>query len=383
MIWGWVRVGTQHLSDSIDSALEIENASRALQQPLQGSYTQSSIQRGLVVAEKNRSGLTPVIKRGSNLDPGDSYRISSFGNIRGDEKRRGPVFNYARVFTYGHVVGTVHHALQTMMDNVRHHKPCGGQDGQWIAGKHHSTELQGSAENTEAYCGLDQREIFAYPEWSQIPGSLWAGIVVSAFVATLLQWGTTGAAIMIAYLTPVVGLGCRSGGYLLYGITATVVWVLLTVSSFFSHSAMLRFQRKKQKAANGINSVNGSYQMGPTVRTASNTAFGTSAIPQSSLRTAWDIIPVQVLAAVTRYAGKTLAVANTFFLIAISLFEFTGGFDNCWCKSDALSLGQTGWIVLFKLAPDLKQAASVPWGTGIALSVFICMLSYGVFWVSM
>ena len=242
--------------------------------------------------------------------------------------------------------------------------------------------------NNENYCGLSDHELRAYPKWSQIPGDLWGGIVLSFIVALCLQWGTTGGAILIAYLTPVKGLGCRSGGYLLYGTNATIVFFLLSASSFFSHSTMLRFQEERQPppqpAATLVNGgANGNnIAMAPLRRHTSNNNFsptGGSTPGRPWLR----YVPVRGLAAFTRYAGKTLAVLNTFFLIAISLFEFTGGFDNCWCQADTLSLGQNGWITLFKLAPDLKEAASLPWGLGITLSIVICMVSYGIFWASM
>ena len=320
--------------------------------------------------------------------------------MRGDEKRRGPIFNFARVFTYCHLVGTVHHTLRTMMENIRNRHPCIGRTGTWSEEKTHNTELCGDASQTEAYCGLDQRNIYAYPEWSEIPGHIWFGLVLSIVLSLFLQWGTTGAAIMIAYLTPTKGLGCRSGGYLVYGINATVSWILLAISSLFSHSAMLRYQREKQESTPNVsgsamtpldindetaeptNGFNEAISMG-RIRHASNTSFTTSPRSRLTHRTLWDSVPVRGLAAMTRYAGKTLAVLNAMYLIAISMFEFTGGFNTCWCKSDALGLGEKGWVVLFKTAIDLKQAASLPWGAGVALSVAVCLVSFGIFWGGM
>jgi hypothetical protein len=47
---------------------------------------------------------------------------------------------------------------------------------------------------------------------------------------------------MMAYLTPTVGLGCRSGGYLIYGVGATVSWALIICSFLLSHTVSLRYQ---------------------------------------------------------------------------------------------------------------------------------------------
>ena len=407
IIWGWIGVGTQQLAMSIDDALETENASLALSRTVTGSrvsndevYHQGPIQHGLLIADKDESGLTPYISRTSRLDPGDSHLISAICNIRGDEKRRGPSFNYARAFTYCHLVGTVHYSLSSTMDNIRHRNPCHGGKGTWTDEKTPATELRGDAAQTEAYCGLSQHKIYAYPEWSEIPAFIWIGMALSAALSLFLQWGTTGAAIIIAYLTPTQGLGCRSGGYLLYGVNATVSCFLLAVSSLFSHSAMLRYQREKQKlgGAASINRLPNVVDEGKgdlshegkepipitRMRHASNTSFSKS-VPSgpAHTRSAWDRVPVRGLAAVTRYTGKTLGVVNALFLIAISLFELTGGYDNCWCKLDELGLGKAGWVTLFKTTSDLKQAASLPWAMGIALSIGVSLSSFGVFWAGM
>ena len=285
-------------------------------------------------------------------------------------------------------------------------RPCSEETVTWPEGKSYSTSLSGDASETEAYCGLDRHEIYAYPEWSEIPGHIWSGVVLSALVSLFLQLGTTGAAIVIAYLTPTKGLGCRSAGYLLYGSNATISWILLAVSSFFSHEAMLRYQRDKQKSMPKMNrtafatsniATPSDEKTGATddtdivnegiavsrVRRASNTSFTRSSKHHPNRRSLWHFVPVRGLAAITRYSGKTLAILNAMYLVAICLFEFTGGFDNCWCKVDAIGLGEKGWVVLFRTAIDLKQAASVPWGVGIALSVVVCLLSFGFFWGGM
>lgn len=404
VILGWIRVGTQQLPKSIDNALETENAFLALGPPNvpnsteESMYTESKNQRGLVVADKRNSGLTPQTRRTPQLPREEHQRISHFFNIRGDEKRRGPAFNYARTFTYCHLLRTITQALQTTMDNICDGKTCSGEHEFQEQG--YRTGLLGNGACTEAYCGLDRpdREIYAYPEWNEIPSEIWIGIGFSAVLALVLQWGTTGAALMIAYLTPTKGLGCRSGAYLLYGTNATVAWSSLALSSLFSHSAMLRYQNEKQKQplakaraeqANGaafhsngtIEPVN---NMIPLVPLGSSVQSPSSSQPRRSISAAiWNLVPVRSLAAVTRYFGKSLAVANAFFLVAVSLFEFTGGFDNCWCKSDTVGLHESGWVVLFKTAHDLEQAADLQWGMGVMLSVLVCFITFGAFWLGM
>ena len=401
IILGWIRVGTQQLPKSIDHALKTENAYLALgprnvpNSTEERVYTRSKDQRGLVVADKRDSGLTLQTRRIPQLPREEDQRLSRFCNIRGDEKRRGPAFNYARTFTYCHLIRAVTQALQTTADNICERKSCSGE--REFQEQNYRTGLQGNAACTEAYCGLDRpdREIYAYPEWREIPSDIWIGMASSAALAMFLQWGTTGAALMIAYLTPTKGLGCRSGAYLLYGTNATVSWLLLAISSLFSHSAMLRYQSEKQKQplanaraaqANGtVPHTNGTVEPAndgiPLVPPGSSVQPSSSSQPHRSISAAmWNLVPVRGLAAVARYLGKTLAVANALFLVAISLFEFTGGFDNCWCKSDTVGLRNAGWVVLFKTAHDLEQSASLQWGMGLMVSILVCLISFGVFW---
>ena len=361
-------------------------------------YTESKNQRGLVVADKRDSGLTPQTRRIPQVPREEDERASQFLNIRGDEKRRGPAFNYARTLTYCHLIKIITQALQTTIDNICDRKTCSGEDV--FHEQDHRSGLQGNGACTEAYCGLDRpdREIYAYPEWSEIPSEVWIGIGFSATLAPFLQWGTTGAALMIAYLTPTKGLGCRSGAYLLYGTNATLAWSLLAVSSLFSHSAMLRYQNEKQKRP--LAEARAAQANGAALYSDGTVGPVDNMIPLAPLRSSvqspppsqqrrgdsvgiWNRVPVRGLAAVTRYFGKFLAVANAFFLVAVSLFEFTGGFDNCWCRSDTVGLNNAGWVVLFKTAHDLEQAASLQWGMGLMLSILVCLFTFGLFWGGM
>ena len=86
-----------------------------------------------------------------------------------------------------------------------------------------------------------------------------------------------------------------------------------------------------------------------------------------------------LLPSYSRYLGKFLAFGNTLWLIASSLLESTGGYNNCWCQGNYVRMGDQGWIVLFKGATDLAAAARLPWGGGLALTLFICFVSYTFF----
>ena len=53
--------------------------------------------------------------------------------------------------------------------------------------------------------------------------------------------------------------------------------------------------------------------------------------------------------------------------------EFTGAYDNCWCRGEFVELGRRGWVVIFKDAADLAAAAQVPWSSGLALTLMVCL----------
>ena len=57
------------------------------------------------------------------------------------------------------------------------------------------------------------------------------GWYFTAFVALFLVWIEIGMAIMLAYNTPTIGLGCWSGSFLLYGFLSTASWFLQLFNS--------------------------------------------------------------------------------------------------------------------------------------------------------
>jgi len=148
--------------------------------------------------------------------------------------------------------------------------------------------------------------------------------IQAAVVAAFLQWGTTGAAVLLAYNTPVVGLGCVSGAYLLYGLAATLVWILLVSSAFLSH----RY---------------GTVLSDPVQRGKLGTVGQTLVV----------VIPMM------RWLGKGIAWINAGWVLTLSVLQFAGRYQNCWCMS---IMGRAGWVILW--AED-QQIAQVAWGSWI------------------
>ncbi|KAF2732487.1 hypothetical protein EJ04DRAFT_496825 [Polyplosphaeria fusca] len=340
VICGWVTVGTQNSSNSIDHALRADIAYRAKEPPVLAdtSVTEKGEQRGIMV----RSVTNLELPRWLGAD------------IIGDEKRVGPIFNYARVFTWWQLARTIESALTTSVNAIDNGKVCmlsreKDNARSWNVDKKPEDNLAGDSYTTAQYCGLDlnRGQILAYPKWNEITADVWKRICVAGIVALFVQWGTTGPGMLIAYYTPTVGIGCRTAGYVFYGVLATAVWVLLAASMLFSHAAMLRYQREHWYERTTAHSI------------------------------------LCGLAVVTRLLGKAMAILSAIWLVLSSLLEFTGVYDRCYCKGNEIGLGkESGWLVLFKTDDDLAQYATSPWAGGVAMSILICFGSYGFFFLA-
>jgi hypothetical protein len=229
-------------------------------------------------------------------------------------------------------------------------------------------------------------------------------------MAITIQWGTTGAAIMIAYLTPVVGLGCRSGSYLVYGVAGTLSWICLSISADISNRVMVRLQHQQlndvndpacdppgtgEKTDEKAPSSGGGFlrikladvilgylrktitrfqseQPGKEAKENVNGSISDETPDESAPPSGWGFWWLQGAAVMLRYVGKTIAILNASWLISTSVFELIGMYENCWCNSNYFALHERGWVLLFKSAPDMKELAEWPWGAGLGTSFLIC-----------
>lgn len=129
-----------------------------------------------------------------------------------------------------------------------------------------------------------------------------------------------------------VGLGCESGGYLLFGVVATLAWLALILSAYLTHRWSSFRERGK-------------------------------------LRSGSIISPIAVG---TRPIGKSLAVINAGWVISAPLLQFTNAYDTIWCDSCALDLmGKPGWVLLFASEAQIAAASNQAWISGVLISVIV------------
>ncbi|KAF6820863.1 hypothetical protein CPLU01_12677 [Colletotrichum plurivorum] len=366
VIIGWVLVGTQNKSDTISAAVGKTRSSR-------------DVQCGIHVAGDFLADPSSVCVNATGPTNGTgntdrTERRKKFWNVNvyGYQKQQGPAFNYARALTWINFADRLHDAFEKAIEV--YHRP----ENQDLAGlpdeqgshvrvseasgltpencrpDNHSqrpptptsptppaTSTDSLASQTVLLTTHDLREYPALEEVSSDARSaFWEHIAFSMLMGVFLQWGTTSLAFAMAHETVVKGLGCRSGAYLLYGILSTFGCFSMLLSAALSHFTMR------------------GYELTPSRRGAPL---------------------VGAFAVMTLLLGRFLLVANTTWLLVMSIWELIGFFDSCYCASAEFSKGAEGWVLLFKVADDLKEDAQMPWGVCIGLGLAEVLLAILVF----
>lgn len=122
--------------------------------------------------------------------------------------------------------------------------------------------------------------------------------------------------------TPTTGLGCRSGAYILYAVTGTVIWLLMVLSSFLSYHA------------------------------------ATSSSPSGPLRTLSSPRIAGMLSTGLRRIGKILAMLNATWIVVVCIFQFASFFDRCYCNSSVIGLGKAAYDVINFTSSDVHAMKS-------------------------
>ena len=153
-------------------------------------------------------------------------------------------------------------------------------------------------------------------------------VAFATFLALALQWGTTGAAVLIHLNTPPKGVGCRVLTFSIYGVAGTVAFLLLLLSSVLGHS--VRAQRVREKRP-GLKML------------------------------------VGYIATLMRWLGKTIAILNGFGILVSCTMQFAGLYDNCFCSSSIFG-GDLNGLVSFT-GPNIRGSeVYASWIGGIVMA---------------
>jgi hypothetical protein len=287
--------------------------------------------------------------------------------IAGDLERAGPLYNYAKAFVW------TYNADQ-LVDRLQHHliaKPTtsDGYSASKVTAESIAdiegaspggmpTVTQTRASNNAVVSDASLPEIIPSSEdmssyryyQEENPGnrgqrrSVFQRMCWSAISATVLSVATVGAAFCLDYLTPSIGLGCRSGGILIYWMISYIIWMLMVVSAWISDhwSVCAATQRIEDR------------------QLPSNLYF------------------LGVVAVALRLTGKGIAILNSVWIVTHCLFEFTNFYSNCFC---ATNRGTAPWLWLDDAAIRGLNDVQERWFglavlTGVVCTSYFCFIGW-------
>ncbi|KAG2754103.1 hypothetical protein P692DRAFT_20721158 [Suillus brevipes Sb2] len=273
--------------------------------------------------------------------------------ISPDELLTPPVFNYSRSLRWASTAETIFMVFKVASEEVHSHPFARGSDSvkfdkniesntakdietiQYIETIQDINERsrRGSLQDIAVYCV--QRNGVQSSHWA--PG-VFTRMAIASCASLALQWGTVGAAFLVGWFTPTTEIGCRSMGYLVYGVISTLVWMMLLMSSILAHSSAADPRR------------------------ASLSARVTLAFSH-----------------ILRWTGKFLAILNLFLLIMACVFQYSSFYDRCFCNSSVFSRRGAAYAVIIETAAQAAQAKAA-WIGALVLactsaSVFLGILN--------
>ncbi|PVG00044.1 hypothetical protein CPB86DRAFT_783180 [Serendipita vermifera] len=256
--------------------------------------------------------------------------------IAGDAEHSGPLYNYAKTFVWSHMVENIVDAMKkhvVAMDGEPEGEKQRRQEKTQGPGMStttsNATPDNNKPERPSPFAGGQQSQsAVERVEGTFVRRYLWSNngstsnhwkhsvykrMAKAALAAIILDFATVGSAFSLDYFTPVEGLGCRSGGVLIYWMTSYAIWFILVLAAILSdhwsaYEATERLRRNNSKA----------------MIYRHHHGLGVAAV-------------------VLRLTGKTLAVLNTVWIITHAIFEFTGFYDRCYCLTNR---GTATWIFL-------------------------------------
>ncbi|KAJ6571327.1 hypothetical protein B0H19DRAFT_1022813 [Mycena capillaripes] len=250
-----------------------------------------------------------------------------------DEYRSPPFYNFSRVFSWGRSVEEI--AVSFEAASIR------ASNGLTVDGSLWTPSVPGAVSVLASNRTGKAEDVAKYIEpqghsqsrcWT--PG-VWRRVAYSSVVAFAVQWSCTGSAVLAAWMTPTVGLGCHSASFLLYGGLSTISFIIIMAGVVI---------QQRHHATNPL-----SYTLSPSSRR-------------------WHAR----LSVLCRRVGKTMAWVNGCLFITLDLLRFSNIFDNCFCGSSVFGLGVHRAYNI--VAYDSSMHFENWWITAIALATVAAFL---------
>ena len=130
-----------------------------------------------------------------------------------------------------------------------------------------------------------------------------------------------------------LGLGCRSASFIIYGMLSTLVWMMLLTSSFLTyystntptHSLKEHFTRRLRVRLASLSSI------------------------------------------FLRRLGKVIATFNAVLIVATGMVQFSSVYDRCYCNSSVMGLGEGAYDVISLVPADFGEMR-IAWIGGFVLA---------------
>jgi hypothetical protein len=242
------------------------------------------------------------------------------------------------------------------------HPILAGIEKAYVAGYGRDWLRDAEAARTAMVLGPETLTGLRWFDWREIWQMLSAVVIVV---------GTVMGAFVISYWTPTVGLGCRSGGYMIF--------ITMAFASFFIEMLVWWLTPKGREAPPAIFATMGDplMRMGGTLqrrltRVQSRdwqTALGGKI---DTWMLAWEELPFR--SKVDVLVLKPLDVINTSWLIYIVNAQTFGWYVKCHCFASMWG-GGGGYIDFESIVAYKAHGISLYWGSGTAVSLVILGLA--------
>ncbi|KAG5333926.1 hypothetical protein C0989_004640 [Termitomyces sp. Mn162] len=151
---------------------------------------------------------TVVLATSISQEQAISLRQGVNDPLYNDERCTVPIYNYARFLPWVQAVEEVSQKFRAASDHAHLHLSV-DSSVEWKRGEKYATGINpknriGHRAQVEAYC-LSLGEQALPTRRSMWGPDVFSRIVIASLIALSLQWGTTGAAVVVVWFTPTTG----------------------------------------------------------------------------------------------------------------------------------------------------------------------------------
>ena len=137
-----------------------------------------------------------------------------------------------------------------------------------------------------------------------------------------------------------LGLGCQSVSYIIYGFLSTLAWTMLLTSSILTY-------------------------------------YSTNTHAHSSQGHVTRVRVAHWLSILLRRLGKLIAVLNAIWIVVIGFFQFSSFYNQCFCNSNMMGFGKGAYVITSLVSDQLGNIRAAPIG-GLFFAATVAMSFAGL-----